>query len=118
VSPAILMLIPALIAVESSGNVRAGHDRPHGPWGCLQIKECVLTDVNMSQGYVRFVRADCLVRKTSVAIFCQYVKRYSVPEFIGTDPTPKLAALLWHYGPEGMKNGDPDGYWPRVEAFL
>ena len=106
-------LLAALIAVESGGNDQARGR--HGELGALQVKRCVVADVN------RVVRAryrweDMTNRVVAAKVADAYLTHWGGK--IGRPPTDRDLALIWHRGPNGWKSESSLGYWRRVRAQM
>lgn len=113
-------LITALIQVESSGRDNAIGD--HGKsWGCLQIRKCVIADVNQ-YAKTNFKQSDALNRENSKQICRLYFKRYGnwYQRTTGREPTIRELAYLWNGGPKAMKtqNTNVKRYWAKVQKVL
>ena len=109
----LVVLLAALIAVESSGTDRAV-DRAglcHGP---LQLKEIYVRDVNRIAG-TSFVPADRFDRQKSVAMFRIYVAHYATRARIGREPTLEDLARIHNRGPNGWRDPRSEPYWRRVK---
>lgn len=116
-SPALTLLIAALIQVESSGNNVAVGDR--GECGCLQIRPIVIDDVNrITATRPPFTLADRFSRDRSITIFRAYVEHYASPERLGREPTLEDMARIWNAGPDGFKRRSSLPYWRKVRAAL
>lgn len=109
------VLLIALIAVESSGNDNAVGLK--GERGCLQIKDIVRRDIKRITGETIYPH-QLFDRSTSCQIALIYLNHYATPERLGRNPTLQDYALIWHYGPNGWKSPDPDGYWEKVKKHL
>lgn len=109
------VLLPALIAVESSGNNRA--IGPNGETGCLQITSILLRDIHRITGR-RFSRSDTFNRETSCKIAISYLNHYVNEKRLKRPPTMRDYAMVWRYGPNGWKRRNPDPYWQKVQRHL
>lgn len=109
-------LLAALIAVESSGNDRAIGD--HGKaFGCLQIHQAVVEDVNRVYG-THYRHADVFQRKTAIVVADRYLSIYATRNRLGHDPTNEDFARIWNCGPSGWKGSVTDGYWNKVKGKM
>jgi hypothetical protein len=103
-------LLAALIAVESGGNDQARGR--HGELGALQVRPCVVRDVNRISGtHYRWVEMTNRAVATKVADI--YLTHWS--KRIGRPATDRDLALIWHHGPNGWKRSGGT-YWRRVSA--
>ena len=101
-------LLAALIAVESGGNDQARGR--HGELGALQVRRCVVADVNRVVGG-NYRWADMTNRVVAAKVADAYLSHWGSK--IGRPPTDRDLALIWHHGPNGWKR--PGGaYWKRV----
>lgn len=105
-------LLAALIAVESNGNDLARGR--HGELGALQVRRCVVADVNrVVGGNYRWSQMTNRVVATKVAE--SYLGFWGAR--IGRPPTDRDLAMIWHHGPNGWKR--PSGeYWRKVRARM
>jgi len=111
------LLIAALIAVESGGNIKAVGD--HGKAvGVLQIHPEVVKDCNSIMQRKIFKLDDRYFKGKSVNMANIYLQHYCSPERLGRKPLYKDYAMCWHYGPMGPWMRDKDGYWDKVLAEL
>ena len=113
---AVLVLMSALIVVESAGNPKAVGAR--GEAGCLQITQGCIEDVNRINGHVIFSREDCFLRSRSIAICQLYINHYATRERLGHEPTDEDRARIWNGGPNGWKSPATLPYWRKVEREL
>ena len=108
-------LLPVLIAVESNGDPNAIGDQGRAV-GILQIRECVVADVNRL--YHRRFRwpDDCRSEWASTCIAVLYLSHYA-----GRDASAETWARVWNGGPRGAtgtRRRATDGYWRRVQARM
>jgi hypothetical protein len=103
-------LIPALIAVESSGqnNLIGDHGKAYG---CLQIHQEVVNDVNRLY-HLRYTHNDCFNRDVSIRICQLYLKHYA------NNRSDEDSARIWNGGPLGYKKSATIKYWNRVKQFI
>ncbi len=108
-------LIDALIMVESGGDDNAVGDKTlvHKAYGCLQIRQPYMDDVNVALG-TSYRAQDCLGnRGLSVKAFSAYMSRY---EPNGTD---EQKARCHNAGPGWRRNlALTDAYWAKVKRLL
>jgi hypothetical protein len=112
----LLVLISALIAVESHGDDSAQGGR--GEVGCLQISQPVLDDVNRIQGAIHFTKWDCQDRARSVVICETYLNHYATAARIGREVTDCDRARIWNAGPHGWRKTCSLAYWRKVKRAL
>jgi hypothetical protein len=113
----IMILILSLISVESSGNDHAIGDGGKA-FGCLQIHECVIIDVNEYNKWkgrpARYTHEDAFDREKAIEICKTYIERY-----IGLDAPYEDMARLWNSGPAfKRKKHLTDAYWGKVQKVL
>lgn len=101
-------LLAALIAVESGGNDQARGR--HGELGALQVRRCVVADVNRVVGG-NYRWADMTNRVVATKVADLYLAHWS--KRIGRPATDRDLALIWHHGPNGWKRSG-GVYWKRV----
>lgn len=111
------ILISALIAVESGGNIKAIGDNGNAV-GILQIHKEVIIDCNRIVGKKIFKYDDRFFKARSINIANTYLEHYCSEARLGHKPLYKDYALCWHYGPMGPWMRDKDGYWDKVLAEL
>ena len=107
-------IMNAIIEVESHNNdsaYRANEDAV----GCLQIRRCMVDDVNRilkkQNIYQKFTYNDRWSRNKSIQIFdiyCLYYKLNSAEKI----------ARCWNGGPRGMNNPLTANYWRKVQENL
>jgi len=94
-----LALITLLIQLESGGNDLAIGDDGKA-WGCLQINNCVIKDVNHIYGR-KYVHQDALDRDKSTTICYLYLlywgRKYEIKT--GKQATPRIMRQIWRKGP-------------------
>lgn len=112
----ISLLIPALIAVESGGNIAAIGDNGNAI-GCLQIHAECITDVNRLSK-TTYTQSDRLSRKKSEEICRLYLTHYGkvYKRRTGKEPTAETLARIWNGGPRGYSNPKTARYWAKVQA--
>lgn len=113
-------LIDALIQVESGGNDNAVGDKhlKRKAYGCLQIRQPCIDDINRRFGTV-YTAEDCLGnRELSVWICERYLEIYAIKKRLGHEPTNEDRARVWNGGPSGWKKNSTLGYWKKIEKVL
>ncbi|MBC8298305.1 MAG: hypothetical protein H8E55_21265 [Pelagibacterales bacterium] len=107
-------LLSAIMFVESSNNDSAYH-KGEDAVGCLQIRKCMVDDVNRilkrQRSRLQFYYEDRWDRSKSIQIFDIYCKHYNLS-------TPEEMARCWNGGPRGMTNEMTVGYWKKVKKNL
>lgn len=117
------LLISALIAVETGSQKDPDHalgDFVRGQptaFGCLQISQKVIDDVNRISGQA-FSVADAFDRPTAVKICLGYLAHYCTPERLGHSPTTQDFARVWNGGPQGWRKAETRAYWRKVRDQL
>lgn len=107
-------LLSAIMHIESSNNDSAYH-RGEDAVGCLQIRKCMVKDVNRilrrQNSDIRFTYDDRWLRTKSIKMFDIYCKHYGLI-------TAEEIARCWNGGPRGMQNEVTAGYWKKVEKQI
>jgi len=86
-------------------------NRDEGAFGELQIRQCVLDDVNRHYGLdVRMVDVRTS-RDASRMVFVLYATKWGAK-------TEEQAARIWHGGPRGASKDATLDYWLRVKALM
>ena len=108
-------LLAALIAVESGGNDMARGR--HGELGALQVRPCVVRDVNRIAG-THYRWAEMTNRWAAMGVFRIYTGHYCTEARLGRPVTNQDLARVWHGGPSGWKRSKTVAYWRRVRARM
>ena len=108
-------LLAAIIAVESGGDDTALGNR--GEHGALQIRQCVVTDVNQRCG-TRYRLSDMHVRSNAVRGATLYIGIWATRERLGHEPTDAERAMIFHAGPRGWRKPHARAYWLEVQSKL
>ena len=107
-------LLSAIIHVESSNNDSA-HHKGENAVGCLQIRQCMVDDVNRilrrQKSTKRYSYDDRWFRFKSIEMFEVYCKHYGLT-------TSEEIARCWNGGPRGMQNEMTAKYWKKVKDKL
>ena len=107
-------LMDAIMEVESSNNDSA-YNASEDAVGCLQIRKCMVDDVNRilkrKRITYRYSYNDRWSRDKSIQMFDIYCKYYRLN-------TAEEIARCWNGGPRGMQNEMTVGYWERVSGKL
>ena len=113
-----LLLVTALIQVESGGNNAAVGDDGKA-LGCLQIQQCVIDDVNEIYG-THYKHKQALEREYSVWICKLYLSYYGkiYTKRTGKQPTYEILARIWNGGPHGYKKSATYKYWLKVKEEI
>ena len=108
-------LLAALIAVESGGNDLARGR--HGELGALQVRPCVIRDVNRIAG-THYRWAEMTNRWAALGVVRIYTGHYCAEDRLGRPATSQDLARVWHGGPNGWKRRKTAAYWKRVQARM
>lgn len=108
-------LLAALISYESGGDDTA--IGKHGEHGALQIRQCVVTDVNERCG-THYRLADMHVRSNAVQCATLYLGIWATKERLGHEPTDADRAMIFHAGPTGFRKPHARAYWREVQFHL
>ena len=108
-----MTLILAIIAIESGGDNLA-HGR-HGEVGALQVRACVVRDVNRHHG-THYTLASMTNRARASEVFNLYLDTYATEKRLGRPVTDEDRARIWHRGPRGYLT-DRSNYAARVTAL-
>ena len=107
-------ILEAIMFVESRNNDSAyasGEDAV----GCLQIRKCMVDDVNRilsrKKSNIRFTYDDRWSRKKSIEMFNIFITYYNLN-------TAEEMARGWNGGPRGINKTTTLEYWGKVEAEL
>lgn len=109
----LLKLLVALIAVESGGNPRAYNPQEKAV-GLLQIRPCVIDDVNRITGS-RWRIEDAYDPAISQKIAIDYLTYWTAKS---EQSSLKSAARIWNGGPDGWWELSTLKYWVKVRAKL
>jgi hypothetical protein len=110
-----MSLIFALISVESGGNDHAWGDNGKA-WGCLQITQAVIDDVQRIAPRDRYY--NCFKRADAIWICQTYLNHYATKPRIGREPTMQDYARIWNGGPLGWRKKETKPYWLKVKKVL
>ena len=108
-------LLAALIAVESGGDDLARGR--HGELGALQVRPCVVKDVNRIAG-THYRWAEMTNRWAAMGVFKIYTGHYCATGRLGRAVTDQDRARTWHGGPTGWKRRQTLVYWKRVRVQI
>lgn len=108
-------LLAALIAIESGGNDHARGR--HGELGALQVRPCVVADVNRIAG-TSYRWTQMTNRWAALGVFRIYTRHYCSAARLGRQATNQDVARVWHGGPDGWKRRKTLPYWRRVETKI
>jgi soluble lytic murein transglycosylase-like protein len=107
-------LIRAMIIQESSGNDFALGDFVNGKptaFGCLQITDAALEDVNVRLGRA-YSSEDRFDRKKSIEIAIAYMRLYA-GQSVG-----EKAARVFNGGPTGYSKKSTEEYWRLIKKIM
>ncbi len=113
-------LISALIQVESRGDDNAIGDveLTCKAYGCLQIRQPCVEDVNRAFG-TKYSAQDCLGnRALSIEICEKYLSLYATKKRLNREVTDEDRSRIWNGGPNGFKKASTVQYWQKVEKAL
>jgi len=103
-------IIEALIWVESSNNDSA-YCKKENAVGCLQIRPCMVKDINRILKTINYKLEDRWNRTSSIEMLKIYINHYNLHSY-------EDIARCWNGGPKGMKKTVTLSYWNRVELSL
>ena len=107
-------LMNAIMEVESDNNDSAYH-KGEDAVGCLQIRRCMVNDVNRilknQNSHICFTYNDRWSRYKSIQMFRIYCKHYNLN-------TEEEIARCWNGGPRGMSKPLTVNYWKKVQKNL
>lgn len=114
----IVILIKALIAVESCGNPTAIGDSGRAV-GVLQIHPECVQDINRFSK-VQYNLSDRADERKSVEMCWRYLYHYGniYKRDTGKEPTAEILARIWNGGPRGYNDEKTRRYWAKVQAEL
>jgi len=112
----LLSLILAIIMVESGGDIYAVGDNGKA-YGCMQIHQAVVTDVNRVYG-TTYTHDDMFNRGYSIDVFIKYTDLYCTKRRLGREPTFEDLARCWNGGPMGYKKKSTIKYWEKVKKEM
>jgi hypothetical protein len=113
-------LVEALIQVESGGDdsVVGDTNLKNKAYGCLQIRQPCVDDVNRALG-TNYRAEDCQNdRSLSIKIFECYIGLYATKKRLDREPTDEDRARIWNGGPNGWKKSSTEKYWTKVKKEL
>ena len=115
----LILLIPALIQVESAGRVDAIGDSGQAV-GCLQIHPEVVYDINRIYPCLKYGRALRYDKNKSIDICYRYLEHYgrAYEKKTGKKVTMEILARCWNGGPSGWKKQSTVKYWNKVKKEL
>lgn len=113
-------LVDALIQVESGGDDSAVGDKnlQDKAYGCLQIRQPCVDDVNRAYGTNYRAEDCCNDRVLSIKIYELYIRLYATKTRLGREPTDEDRARIWNGGPNGWKKSSTKKYWIKVKKKI
>lgn len=108
-------LIAAIAIVESGGDPNAVGQ--NGEVGILQIRQCVLDDVNeacASQLTLEDVKSVQMSRWVCRA----YINFWATRKRLKREPTDQDRARIWNGGPDGWRELETVVYWKKVQTAM
>ena len=112
----IMLLIMALINVESAGNDLAVGDGGLA-YGCLQIHAGYVKDVNRAYG-TTFTHEDMFNREDAIEVTKLYAYLYTNKRRLGHEPSYEDFARNHNGGLYGYKRKSTLKYWAKVKKEL
>ena len=106
-----LSVLLALLSTVESNNNRYAVNQSEGAYGILQIRQCVLDDVNSYYGK-SFTLEDCFSPTVSRWVCLRYLERWDA---LGSY---EEAARTWNGGPRGPTKKSTEKYWKKVKSLL
>jgi len=118
-SSTLSLLLSALALVESSNDPSA-HNRAKDARGLLQIRACVIADVNRILGRPAFTHDDAWNPEASRRIAIIYLNHYArhYKSVTGSAPTISDLARIWNGGPRGPFKHSTLAYGKRVASIV
>jgi len=113
-----ITFMEALVIIESNQNCLAIGDNRKA-FGCLQIHQSVITDVNCIYDCNYHVN-DAMYYEKSIEICVKYLHHYGkvYRNKTGKKPNYEIFARIWNGGPNGYTKKSTEKYWKRVELVL
>ena len=111
----LIEVVAVLCIIESNGNPNAIGDRHLGEdcaRGILQIRPCVITDVNRKYKTAYRVE-DCFDAEKSKDICIKYLTMYC-----GKNASFETYVRTWNGGPTGAKRQTTLAYWHKCQKIL
>lgn len=111
------LILICIINVESAGRDNALGDYRNGipeAYGCLQIHQCVLDDIERIYG-LKYDHNEMFYRDKAVEVFRLYMDHYASEERLGYEPDPETIARIWNGGPYGHRKRATENYWHKVK---
>ena len=108
-------LMFAIMGVESSF-ARDHRDGKSGEIGYMQIKECVIDDLNNLAGK-NYTYDDRYDIETAWQIAEDYMDLWATEERLGRKPTIQDRARIFHGGVNGWKNPNTIPWWNKVDNY-
>ena len=114
----ILILLPALIQIESRGQVQAVGDGGKA-YGVLQIWDVCVQDVNRVYGH-KYTHEMMFSERHSKNLAIYYLMHWGgvYKKRTGKEPTMEVLARIWNGGPRGYEKEATHAYWLKVKKEL
>ena len=106
-----IMLIKAIIQIESNGRV-AAYNPSEDAVGVLQVRPIMLREINRVVGYEKYKLSDRWDKMKSIAMFIDY-QNYRNPNW-----DYELAARTWNGGHTGDTKYATISYWMKVKREI
>lgn len=104
----------AIEYVESKGN-KSAHNKAEDALGILQIRPCMVAEVNRIVGRTVYVNEDRRDVKKSREMFAIYTKHWAEHY---KDWSDEGIARRWNGGYDGHKEANTKGYWRKVKDAM
>ena len=113
----IILLIPFLITVESAGDANAVNG---DAVGILQIRECVVSDLNRICKSTVYLCSDRWSKDKSVEMCKLYLLYYGnrYERKTGNKATFEVLSRIWNGGPDGYSKRSTKVYWYKVRDAM
>ena len=103
-------VLSAIIQVESGGNPNA-HAKGEDAVGILQIRKCMVDDINRILKSKTYSYEDRWCEEKSIEMFDIFCEHYNLD-------TAEEMARCWNGGPRGCSKPSTEYYWNKVESEL
>jgi len=110
--------LPLICAIERHESDCDSHAIKDECYGCLQIRQVCIDDVNQ-KCHTKYKAKDVLGnRALSIWVFRQYMVLYATKERLRRIPTQEDMARIWNGGPDGWRKKSTLGYWHGVKRRI
>jgi hypothetical protein len=105
-------IVAAIISVESNNDI-AAYNSGEDAVSLLQIRKCVVDDLNRIYGSKRYTYKDRWSREKAIQMFWEYQEHWN------KDIHLESCSRIWNGGPRGESKSSTDRYYIKVlEKFL